>query len=136
MPPTLQSNGPNGPYARSGNLNAERAGIATADVSLHTLRHTALSRMIASGFDDYTVMSISGHSSTRILARFTHPTEERKLGALTLRPLVTDWSRTGSEDVQQEKEAEELKDLLGKELVDGARIELAASALRTRRSPS
>jgi len=26
--------------------------------------------------------------------------------------------------------------LLGKELVDGARIELAASALRTRRSPS
>jgi len=103
---------------------------------LHTLRHTALSRMIASGFDDYSVMSISGHSSTRILARFTHPTEERKLGALTLRPLVTDWSRTGSEDVQQEKEAEELKDLLGKELVDGARIELAASALRTRRSPS
>ena len=33
-------------------------------------RHTALSRMIASGFDDYTVMAISGHSSTRMLARY------------------------------------------------------------------
>ena len=53
-----------------------------ADITLHTLRHTALSRMIAAGFDDYTVMAISGHSSTRMLARYTHPTEERKYGAL------------------------------------------------------
>jgi integrase len=45
----------------------ERAGFS-ADVTLHTLRHTALSRMIAAGFDDYTVMEISGHSSTRMLA--------------------------------------------------------------------
>ena len=27
-------------------------------------------------------MAISGHSSTRMLARYTHPTEERKFGAL------------------------------------------------------
>ena len=59
-----------------------RAGIASSDVSLHTLRHTAISQMIASGFDDYAVMGISGHSSTRIQARYTHPTDERKLGAL------------------------------------------------------
>ena len=39
----------------------ERAGITTGDVTLHTLRHTALSRMIAAGIDDYTVMAISGH---------------------------------------------------------------------------
>ena len=32
----------------------ERAGITRGDVTLHTLRHTALSRMIASGVDDYT----------------------------------------------------------------------------------
>ena len=50
-----------------------RAGLS-ADITLHTLRHTALSRMIAAGFDDYTVMAISGHSSTRMLARYTHPT--------------------------------------------------------------
>jgi integrase len=35
-----------------------RAGITTGDVSLHTLRHTAISRMIAGGYDDYMVMSI------------------------------------------------------------------------------
>jgi integrase len=58
-----------------------RAGLGP-DVTLHTLRHTALSRMIAAGFDDYTVMEISGHSTTRMLARYTHPTAARKQGAL------------------------------------------------------
>jgi integrase len=61
-----------------------RAGIPTADVNLHTLRHTALSRMVASGYDDFTVMAISGHSSTRMLERYAHPTLERKADALTL----------------------------------------------------
>ena len=37
-----------------------RAGITTGDVTLHTLRHTALSRMIAAGIDDYTVMATPG----------------------------------------------------------------------------
>jgi hypothetical protein len=60
----------------------ERAGILTGDVTLHTLRHTALSQMIAAGYDDYRVMAVSGHSSTRMLARYTHPTEQRKIGAL------------------------------------------------------
>jgi hypothetical protein len=60
----------------------ERAGIRTGDVTLHTLRHTALSRMIAYGIDDYTVIAISGQSSTRMLARYTHPTAERRIAAL------------------------------------------------------
>jgi integrase len=60
----------------------ERAGITGGDVTLHTLRHTALSRMVAAGIDDYTVMEISGHSSTRMLERHTHPTEARKIDAL------------------------------------------------------
>ncbi len=55
-----------------------RAGITTRDVTLHALRHTALSRMIASGYDDHTVMSLSGHSSTRMLARYTHPPKNRR----------------------------------------------------------
>ena len=59
-----------------------RAGIRTGDVTLHTLRHTALSRMVAAGIDDYTVMAVSGHSSTRMLERYTHPTEARKIDAL------------------------------------------------------
>jgi hypothetical protein len=37
-----------------------------------------LSQMIAGGLDDYTVMEVSGHSSTRMLARYTHPTAERE----------------------------------------------------------
>jgi integrase len=60
----------------------ERAKITTGDVTVHTLRHTALSRMIDAGFDDYTVMAISGHSSTRMRERYTHPTELRKKEAL------------------------------------------------------
>ena len=55
---------------------------STGDVSLHTLRHTALSRMIAMGIDDYTLMAISGHRSVRSLERHTHPTDARKLDAL------------------------------------------------------
>jgi Phage integrase family len=47
-----------------------------------TLRHTALSRMVAAGIDDYTVMAVSGHSSTRMLERYAHPTEARKIDAL------------------------------------------------------
>jgi hypothetical protein len=38
--------------------------------------------MIVDGFDDYTVMSILGHSSTRMLERYTRLTEARKIGAL------------------------------------------------------
>ncbi len=60
----------------------ERAGLKTGDVTLHTLRHTALSRMVAAGIDDFTVMAVSGHSSTRMLERYTHPTEARKADAL------------------------------------------------------
>jgi integrase len=59
-----------------------RANITTGDVTLHTLRHTALSRMIACGHDDFTVMALSGHSSIRMLARYTHPTNARKVEAL------------------------------------------------------
>jgi len=71
-----------------------RAGISTGDVTFHTLRHTALSRMIEQGFDDHTVMAISGHSSTRMLERYTHPREERKIGALDLPWMVTNRSQT------------------------------------------
>ena len=67
----------------------ERAEIAPVEVTLHTLRHTALSRMIDQGYDDYTVMAISGHSSTRMLARHAHPTETRKVEAMDSFSIVT-----------------------------------------------
>ena len=95
------------------NRAVTRANISNPDeVTLHTLRHTALSRMIAAGFDDYTVMEISGHSSTRMLARYTHPTEERKLGALDLPGLVTKWSQNEDAVSEDSKTASEIADLL------------------------
>jgi integrase len=86
-----------------------RAGITTEDVTIHTLRHTALSRMVESGLDDYTVMSISGHSSTRMLERYTHPTVERKRAALeTFDSLATNWPQSPSDGpVQQKKSSED-----------------------------
>ena len=74
----------------------ERAKITTGDVTVHTLRHTALSQMTEAGYDDYTVMAISGHSSTRMLARYTHPTEARKQEALESFSVVTNWSQSPS----------------------------------------
>ena len=67
--------------------------------------------MIANGHDDYTVMEISGHSSTRMLARYTHPREERKVTALDLPAVVTNWSQTEKGD---RSTAEEIAELLKK----------------------
>jgi integrase len=90
-----------------------RAGLVRGEVTCHTLRHTALSRMIAAGLDDYTAMAISGHSSTRMLARYTHPTEERKLDALeAAATVVTKWSQTVSAESVREKEASEIASFL------------------------
>ena len=81
----------------------DRAKITTGDVTVHTLRHTALSRMIEHGLDDYTMMSISGHSSTRMLERYTHPTLERRLAALDTFDLST---KCPQRAVQQKEAAE------------------------------
>ena len=113
-----------------------RAGIMTGDVTLHTLRHTALSRMIADGQDDYTVMAVSGHSSTRMLARYTHPSESRKLDALATFKLPGRVTTASQTETASEVEAAEITELLKKVLVDAGRIELPTSALRTQRSPS
>jgi integrase len=89
-----------------------RAAIPTSDVTLHTLRHTALSRMIADGIDDYTVMAISGHSSTRMLARYTHPTEERKLGAFQLPWVSTRRAQNDNVDDDESATTSEIAKLL------------------------
>jgi Phage integrase family len=79
----------------------ERARITTGDVTVHTLRHTA--RMIEHRLDDFTVMSISGHSSTRMLERYTHPTLERRIAALDTFNLSTNCPQNS---VQQKEAAE------------------------------
>jgi hypothetical protein len=59
--------------------------------------------MIEHGLDDYTVMSISGHSSTRMLERYTHPTLERRIAALETFNLSTNCPQNSV----QQKEATE-----------------------------
>ena len=55
--------------------------------------------MIERGVDDFTVMAISGHSSTRMLERYTHPTAERKLAALETFDVVdTKWPQKSTAD--------------------------------------
>jgi hypothetical protein len=91
--------------------------------------------MIGAGFDDYTVMEISGHSSTRMLGRYTHPTTARKQGALETFGaylLGQDMGRYARTCGGVEGEVDELL----KKLVDGGGIEPPTSALRTQRSPS
>jgi hypothetical protein len=75
-------------------------------------------------------MSISGHSSTRMLERYTHPTLERRIAR---------WTRSCPQTVHKtpysKKRQPKLPHLLNI-LVDGRRLELPTSALRTRRSPN
>jgi integrase len=74
-----------------------RAAIQPAeDVTLHTLRHTALTRMITAGCDTFTVMAVSGHSSVRMLERYTYPGVAQRLAALETGAAVgTIWAQLG-----------------------------------------
>ncbi|UVJ53779.1 site-specific integrase [Trueperella pyogenes] len=54
-----------------------RAGIE--HVAPHDFRHTAASNMVATGFEQAAILSIMGHGSSQILARYTHVFDERKL---------------------------------------------------------
>jgi hypothetical protein len=49
--------------------------------------------MVAAGIDDDTVMAVSGHSSKRMLERYTHPTDARKIDALGT--MLRAWSQPG-----------------------------------------
>jgi integrase len=47
-----------------------------ADFVIHSLRHTALTRLGESGADAFTIMRIAGHSSVTVSQRYMHPTSE------------------------------------------------------------
>ncbi len=71
-----------------------------------------------------------------MLARYTHPHNALKAGALESFAMVTNWSQTADQRVKGKGVSEEIQQTLEGKLVDAARIELATSALRTQRSPS
>ena len=72
------------------------AGISDPAVCLHSLRHTALSRMVTAGVDLRTVMDVSGHSRLEELQRYTHSNEHAKADALATFQSVLDTSGTQS----------------------------------------
>jgi len=51
-------------------------------VTLHTLRHSALTIMGESGMPLRTLQEISGHKNLAMLQRYTHPSQESKASAL------------------------------------------------------
>ena len=70
--------------------------------------------MIEAGFDDHTAMAISGHSSTRMLERYTHSREEWMLAALDLPWMVTNRSQDTDAAEGEPSTAPEIAKLLGK----------------------
>jgi hypothetical protein len=79
--------------------------------------------MIEHGLDYFTVMSISSHSSTRMLEHYSHPTLERRIAALDTFNLSTNCPQTAV----QEKETAEAASFVRK---SGGRQEARTPDLR------
>jgi integrase len=47
-----------------------------ADLVIHSLRHTMLTRLGAEGADAFTIMRIAGHGSVLVSQRYVHPSDE------------------------------------------------------------
>jgi len=52
--------------------SAERAGLDPDQITPHTLRHTAVTRLVQAGVDLPTVQRISGHKTLSMVARYAH----------------------------------------------------------------
>jgi site-specific recombinase XerD len=56
------------PFARA----VVRAGLDPAKVTPHTMRHTAITRLVRAGVDLPTIQRISGHRTLTMVLRYTH----------------------------------------------------------------
>jgi len=75
-------------------------------VTPHTLRHTAISRMVQAGIDDYAVMETVGHLTHAMLQRYTHSATERKRTALeTFDRVLLDAAREHTVSTQPDDQA-------------------------------
>jgi len=81
-------------FRRSFGTALKKAKIKGA--TIHTLRHTAISKMVDRGIDLVTVAEIAGHKDIKTTMRYCHPTNERKLQAIEIlsEPLVG-WRQVG-----------------------------------------
>ncbi len=54
----------------------EAAGLNSAEVVRHTLRHTAITHLVQAGVDLPTVQRISGHKTLEMVVRYSHQNGE------------------------------------------------------------
>jgi len=114
----------------------ERAHIDGRGVSFHTLRHSFASRLVAANVDIKTVSTILGHSTSRmLLERYAHESEARKRAALAAHTGAVGHI-LGTPGWEEQRVWRQTEEKIDEKLVDGRRLELPTSALRTRRSPS
>jgi hypothetical protein len=85
--------------------------------------------MIEHGLDDYTVMSISGHSSTRMLERYTHPTLERRIAALDTFSLSTKCPQNSVQQKEATEAASFAKEFGGRQEARTPDLRVANAAL-------
>jgi len=113
-----------------------RAHVDPRGVSFHTLRHTVATRLVAANVDIKTVSAILGHSTSRmLLERYAHESETRKHAALAAHP-GTVGHIVGTPGWAEQKVWRPTNEMSEEKVVDGRRLELPTSALRTRRSPN
>jgi len=60
----------------SGSFEVARKAAGLQDVTFHSLRHTAASKMVEAGVDLVTISKILGHASIQMTMRYAHPTPE------------------------------------------------------------
>jgi Phage integrase family len=99
------------------------------------LRHALATPLVAGHVDIKTVAAILGHSTPRmLLERYAHESESRKQAALAHPGTVGHILDTAA--WAEQKVWTPTAENLQEKVVDGRRLELLTSALRTRRSPS
>jgi integrase len=81
-------------FRRSFGTALKKAQIKGA--TIHTLRHTAISKMVDRGIDLVTVAEIAGHKDIKTTMRYCHPTNEKKLQAIeVLSERLVAWRQVG-----------------------------------------
>jgi integrase len=114
----------------------DRAGLDGRGVSFHTLRHSFATRLVAANVDIKTVSTILGHSTSRmLLERYAHESDARKQAAIAANP-GTVGHILGTPGWAEETVWRQSDEKTEEKVVDGRRLELPTSALRTRRSPN
>src|SRR6266446_5856367 len=115
-----------------GRAHHSRPRRSSRNSTKNTSASQAATRLVAANVDIKTVSTILGHSTSRmLLERYAHESEARKRAALAAHP-GTVGHVLGTPGWAEQKVWKQTADKIQEKVVDGARLELATSALRTR----